>query len=74
MTGKKESTTIYSVLSRHRSSFSSNSIVKHTLKELIWKILELHKIGLEETSKTLMAYCLSQSRDEEAHKIFLPIL
>jgi len=29
----------------------SNSGLKHTLNELIWKILELHKKGLEETSE-----------------------
>lgn len=73
MIQKKESMTVYSVLKRYRSRFVSNSTVKHTLSELIWKTLEFHAIGrdLKDLYKLVL---MSKSRIEEAHKIFLHII
>lgn len=70
MIQKKESMTVYSILKRYRSRFVSSSIVKHTLSDLIWKILEFHETG-RDLKNLYRLVLMSKSRIEEAHKIFL---
>lgn len=70
MIQKEESMTVYSVLKRYRSKVVSNSVVKHTLSELIWKILKFHAIG-RDLKNLYRLVLMSKSRTEEARKIFL---